>query len=528
MRVLKSYAGPAGLVILLSGAGIMLFEPGQALLAYALMGGGLLLVAAAVIMNFEDLADLSRGRAVRHGANAVFYTLLVLMIVAAVNFLSSRHHRRFDVTEQGINTLSPQTVQILENLKEGVEVVAFYSEMNDQKRQFEDLAAEYRYHTDKLNVRLVDPLKAPGEARRLEIDQDGTIVVLASTGESRTNSVGEEDLTNAILKATRTVKKSVCFTTGHGEASSSDSQIQGLALAADALKKENFETREVLLLQTAEVPADCKVVVVAGPSTPLLPAEAESLARYLGGGGRLLVLKRDPKAGTGLDGLLSDHGLKVNSDVVVDRLSRAIVGDEFVPVVTQYKTHASMKALSDRRLATFFPVASSVEKIDVKEGAVSSEIVAETGPDAWGETGDVVGFEASSDHAGPVGLIGAASGPAGAPRKEAASAAAEGEEGSSLDEKSASDAERRLMLIGDSDFATNAYLHLSGNSDLFLNSVAWLASESDLISIRAKKNMPQPVTLTASGQNLLTFMTYVLPLAAVVTGAGVWMRRKRL
>jgi len=127
-----------------------------------------------------------------------------------------------------------------------------------------------------------------------------------------------------------------------------------------------------------------------------------------------------------------------------------------------------------------------------------------------------------------VGLIGAASGPAGAPRKEAASAAAEGEEGSSLDEKSASDAERRLMLIGDSDFATNAYLHLSGNSDLFLNSVAWLASESDLISIRAKKNMPQPVTLTASGQNLLTFMTYVLPLAAVVTGAGVWMRRKRL
>lgn len=35
----------------------------------------------------------------------------------------------------------------------------------------------------------------------------------------------------------------------------------------------------------------------------------------------------------------------------------------------------------------------------------------------------------------------------------------------------------KLVVFGDVDFASNAYLNLSGNSDLFLNTVSWLAEE---------------------------------------------------
>jgi len=541
MSSLKSFGGPAGLLILVSGFGLMLFSPEQRLIAYILMGIGGVLVAAAVATNAEDLMNVARGRAMRHGANAVFYSFIVLFIVASVNFLSARHHKRFDVTKEGLNTLAPQTVKILENLTDKVQVVAFYSDMNEQKQRFEDLAAEYSYHTDDLDVRVVDPFNSPGEARQLEISQDGTVVVMAKSGEARITSISEEDLTNAILKATRKEKKTVCFTTGHGESSATDDQAAGFSQAADALKKENYETKDVLLLQVKDVPADCSVVVVAGPATPLLPAEADALDRFMAGGGRLLVMKRDPKNETGLDGLLAKYGLKVNNDVVVDQLSRAVVGDEFVPVVTSYKPHATTKALSDKRLVTFYPVASSVEKVDAGDPGVQSEVVAETGPDAWGETGDVASFDEGQDHPGPVGLIATASekvpatkAPAGETKDQEENvekASAGVEAGSGTAEGTAPGAgelERRLVLTGDSDFASNAYLHLSGNSDMFLNAVAWLSSESDLISIRPRKRQPQPVALTASGQNLLMLMTFALPLAAVVAGAGVWMRRKRL
>jgi ABC-type uncharacterized transport system involved in gliding motility auxiliary subunit len=88
--------------------------------------------------------------------------------------------------------------------------------------------------------------------------------------------------------------------------------------------------------------------------------------------------------------------------------------------------------------------------------------------------------------------------------------------------------DRRLALFGDSDFASNSYLHLSGNADLFLNTVAWLTEESDLISIRSKEKKPQPITLTAAHQNLLSAMTYLAPLATVVLGVVIWARRKKL
>src|SRR5262245_8794538 len=208
----------------------------------------------AVALNLEDLGNIMKGRSVRYGANAIFYSLIALGIVAMVNFLSSKHHKRFDLTEEGVHTLAPQTVKILKALEKDVEVVAFYTEMNEQRRRFEDLTDEYKYNTTHLKVRVVDPMKSPGEARKLEIAQDGTIVVLADTGEARITDMGEEQLTNAIVKATRKSKKNVCFTTGHGEASTADGKEQGYTQIADGLRKENFELKDVLLLQTSEVP----------------------------------------------------------------------------------------------------------------------------------------------------------------------------------------------------------------------------------------------------------------------------------
>ena len=46
--------------------------------------------------------------------------------------------------------------------------------------------------------------------------------------------------------------------------------------------------------------------------------------------------------------------------------------------------------------------------------------------------------------------------------------------------------ETRLVVVGDSDFASNAYLGVAGNRDLFLNIVNWLAQQENLIAIRPR------------------------------------------
>jgi len=524
MKPFWVYAGLAGLILMASGAGMLSFAPEHQVWSYVLMAAGGVLTVAAVALNLEDLGNILRGRTVRYGTNAVFYSLVVLFIVGAANFIASRHHKRFDVSEQGIHTLAPQTVKILKFLEKDVELLAFFTEANEQRRRFEDLTEEYRYQTDHLKIRLVDPRKAPGEARRYEIAQDGTIVILADTREARITTLSEEDLTNAIVKATRKSKKVVCFVTGHGEASTTDGKEQGYTAVADALRKENYELKDVLLLQAPEVPSECSALVVAGPRNALLPAEADSISKYLASGGRVLVLKRDPRSDTGLDDLLARYGLKVDRDIVVDRLSRAIGGDEFVPVVTSYEDHPVTKELRESGVVSFFPVASSVETITGSESGVASRVIARTGESAWGETGETVVFEPGKDHAGPVGLVGAASGNAApAPAGESVPAPADPNGAAAAPAK-----ERRLLLFGDSDFASNGYVNLSANADFFLNSVAWLTEESDLISIRSKEKKPQPVTITARGQFLLLGLTFVTPLATAAAGGIIWYRRRKL
>jgi ABC-type uncharacterized transport system involved in gliding motility auxiliary subunit len=532
MDTLKSYSWVAGFLILAAGLGLFLVAPGQRMWSLILMLGGGLLVASGIAFNLTDLLSILKGRAVRYGANAVFYSVLVLLIVVAVNFLSARHRKRVDLTSSGANTLAPQTIRILGSLAKDVEMIAFYTDNGTQQRQrFEDLAGEYRYHTRRLKARVVNPLKSPGEARQYEIVQDGTVVVLSENGEARLTRVSEQELTNAILKATRERTSTVCFATGHGEASLADTRASGFQQAGDALLKESYKAEDLLLLQEPEVPERCDALIIPGATTALLETEVASLRRYLGGGGRLMVLKRDPKTETGLDDLLAGYGLKVNSDTVVDKLSRAIIGDEFVPVVTAYDSHPVTRALNDNQMASFFPVASSVEATEPIEEGITSRVIARTSDNAWGETGEVVSFQEGEDRAGPVGIVAVASGPVSWAEGEPGGAGSGGEEtegGGEGEPPGEGRVERRLVLFGDSDFASNAYLHLSGNTDLFLNAVGWLTEEEDLISIRPRDDSPQPVTLTASRANVLSAMTFLTPLVAVMGAVMVWFQRRRL
>jgi ABC-type uncharacterized transport system involved in gliding motility auxiliary subunit len=86
----------------------------------------------------------------------------------------------------------------------------------------------------------------------------------------------------------------------------------------------------------------------------------------------------------------------------------------------------------------------------------------------------------------------------------------------------------RLVVFGDSDFASNNYLNLSGNRDLFLNTVSWLAEEENLIAIRPKEGGSFFAPVTATQERLIFWLSMIV-LPAVVVGSGVatyiWRRQ---
>ena len=95
------------------------------------------------------------------------------------------------------------------------------------------------------------------------------------------------------------------------------------------------------------------------------------------------------------------------------------------------------------------------------------------------------------------------------------------------DEAAAAPPETRLVVIGDSDFATNGVVGIQGNRDMFLNTINWLAQQEDLISIRAREPEDRRLTLTADQQRRVFVLSlFLVPGIVLGTGVYTWWRRR--
>jgi ABC-type uncharacterized transport system involved in gliding motility auxiliary subunit len=240
----------------------------------------------------------------------------------------------------------------------------------------------------------------------------------------------------------------------------------------------------------------------------------------------------DPETSPGLTPFLAEYGVKLESDLIVDTVSRLLGGDYFMPVVNEYEYHT----ITDKfRYATFFPYARSVSPAEEKPEGITVESIAKSSQNSWSERQlDVqeVTFSEEDDVGGPVSLAVVAT---IQPKEETHQTEPEEEVTEQEAEKQDStediqpELEGRIAVFGDSDFITNRYYYLSGNGNFFLNTVNWLTEEEDLIAIQPKTSSPRTIQLSPSQGRLIFFVSLIiLPLAVLITGISVWIRRRSL
>ena len=84
-----------------------------------------------------------------------------------------------------------------------------------------------------------------------------------------------------------------------------------------------------------------------------------------------------------------------------------------------------------------------------------------------------------------------------------------------------------LVVIGDSDFATNSFFSSAKNGDLLANSVNWLARDFELISTRPKTRVFRELVLTQRERDFVRWSGWLL-MPALVGSLGVasWWRRR--
>jgi ABC-type uncharacterized transport system involved in gliding motility auxiliary subunit len=465
-----------------------------------LIAGGVLLLLS-LIFNLKNILGLFRTRQGRLGTNTAVLTVAVIVILVILNVLGYRHHKRVDLTAEKLYSLSDQTKKIVTGLQKDVKIMKF-----DQNEDVDlrDRMAEYKDLSRRLTYEWIDPQKKPEIARQYAVTRLGEVVIAAGNRTERPSGTSEQELANAILKVTRETLKKVCFLEGHGEKALTDNEPTGYAAVEKNLKDENYETQTIALASATQVPADCAVLVVAGPKQSLLAPEVAMIGKYLDSGGKAMLLfdpDTDPAAGD----LLKAWNVQLDNDTVIDvsAASQRFGTGPYAPIVLNYGAHPITRDFG--RTMTAFPLARSIKVGEASGSGATTTSILTTSESSWGETElkpNVPPQLGPTDTKGPVTL------------GVAATKTTEGKEG-------------RLLVIGDSDFASNGAIRFQRNGDLFLNSVNWLAQDEDLISIRPKSSTNRRVDLTESQRNTLFWLLVALiPVAVIGSGGYIWWKRK--
>lgn len=458
-------------------------------------------------MAWKDRILGRRGERILEAVNLAVYTAVAVAIVVLANWFVDRHNRRWDLTPNQSYSLSPQTTKVLKELKNDLTIYVFDRESGFRERR--DLLDNYSALTPRVTVRYVDPDRQPSLAGQFGIRNYGTVVVAGGDKHFEAQSSTEEGLTNAIVRLLKG-QKTVYFIQGHGERDVDSSDRAGYGRVKKQLENENRQVKTLVLLQKMEVPADCSLLVIAGPRNDFLAQEVETIKKYLTGGGRALFLLDPGVELTNLAKLLAEWNVTLRNDLAIDEnpVAQLVGASPSMPLILKYGSSPIVQPLA--RTATLFPLTRSFEVGKEYKAGVSAESLCETSSDSFGVADfdpkvREVRYRAGKDTKGPLSVA------------VAGTIAGEGEKKT----------EGRFVAVGTSMLAVNNYLPFEGNRDLFMNMVNWLSAEEDLISIRPKPPESQRLNMTAQQMRRVLYLgVFGLPILIIALGTSVWWRRR--
>jgi ABC-type uncharacterized transport system involved in gliding motility auxiliary subunit len=524
-------------------------------------GVALISLLIAGILNWKNVFRSVFGRRGRYSANTFFIVLGTIILMISVNFLffwlenknSPSEWIRTDLTATKEYELSEQSGAVLDQLTEDIEIFIFIKSNNQNSniaiRHTEDLLSEFskRSTAKNLTYKLIDPDLEPDIAQNLGIDRflaGRSLPALAFKGSATQRisySLGidpretpdvfsEQDIITGLLVVSQLKQKMVLFLSGHDERDITDfdQNSNGYGLAVNALVRDNYIVNNITISELGNLLASGNpenfpaALIIVDPREPINQSQSQLLTEYINFGGNIFLLVESDVPEEYLT-FLAQWGIIVGNGTLVDTISYVAPSLDFLQVKNtnlQIPEHP----ITHNFDVMYFPGASYIamslsdDEIPITpEGVlyVNSKPLAFTTINSWSETDpEELSFDQKTETPGPLPIAMASQ----------VISTMIGEPKIQIDEGYLYS---HIVVIGDSDFASNKYITSSRNQDFFSNSVNWLTKDTELISVRVKETVFRELVLTKNERAFIRWSGWLL-MPTIIGSLGIlaWWRRR--
>lgn len=451
--------------------------------------------------------------------------------VVLANLLALRNPAQIVLTQSADHSLSPLTKNVLRSLTNEVRAVVLFDRQADLFEPVKNLLTEYERTSPKLKLELIDIARDPTRAEavqqelKMSVNSPENRVIFAANNTAkaisqselsildfsefintrearRTHFVGEQLFTSAIAAVTQGRQTKVGFVIGHGEHKASDTGGQwGYSKFANILQQKDLHLQEIPLTGTNSIPADCRMLIVAGPRTPYSRDELAKLREFVGTGGSLFTLFNfySLQRPTGLEKFLADYDFEIGFNQVSDSKNEQS-GQGGLLLVDDLGSHPITKPILGSRLQLLLPRSVGIPEAENDESPTVS-ILAHSS-DAGQAVGQIQGNKGSVEREGKIPLIAA--------------------------KLHANDGQppARLVVAGDSLFLGNSAIEAGANRDFASLAVNWLLEREHLLAIAPRTVTEYRIDLSRAEMTSITWLL-LLVLPGGTLGLGLlWWRRQ--
>jgi gliding-associated putative ABC transporter substrate-binding component GldG len=515
----------------------------------------------------------------QHGGGSGATLLLILAILFVLNLISVNLFARLDLTEGKVFSLSSASKEVMRNLNDRLIVKMYFTKdlpppYSSYARFLKDQLEEYQaYAGGKLKLEMIDPTEEgkeleaqrygipPLQVNAMEDDKIeikkvymGMVLLFEDRQEVipivQTISGLEYELTSTIKRLTTKLLPAVGFLIGK-DGPDLNTELSTLNQALS----RHYRVRALNVDEGDRIPADVRVLVILGPKKKLSQWEKFQIDQFLMKEGRLAFLLNHidvdvqqamaKKQDLGIDDFLSNYGIKINDDLVIDLQCNRIG-------VTQQRGFYTVQNIINY---PFFPLATDFNRdnlivkdletvgfnfISSLDSSLASDKNLRFDPIIWSSKKSGIQFSpfdinpyrkfSPEDFAeNPVVLAAAIQGNFKSFFSDSDRSELEEEIGF-VDSILTQSPETRLVVVGDADFVTDRNVRGTDNLAFFLNMVDWLAQDEALITIRSKQVTARPLKEVSTGARKLIKYgnTLGLPFLVIVFGVVRWQIRKQV